>query len=507
MAFRNFDDEGSDDGAETFPLTLQDREDTEFYQKITDMLLGAGYFRARLTNIEPFDKILGGLTWCIIGLMYSAEMDFRDDLSLGEKLKLAETVTDALVEMRCPHQLFPHEIQNCTFEKILPVMQWLINLLLKTRDKRGSITKKQAIQSFNRRFDKNIGKDRPKIDKLYDLSERIKPKRAFKSTRIDGTKLEDPKRVHACLREFNDPSASRLYKRIMEDISRQVRTKERERMQKETEEGLGNVEEVKKGDKQMNSITKTIDEIKNMKKDDTYKDINEDFMVTESGEQVKTELDEEISKLKQRTFKVKAGDVNQILTQNIDQLSSEVQNFQKMSEEALKQDEEFFIQSRKEELERELKQFQKRKEIKEKQLDNERQILEQKRVQFKEIKAKYEENLDLGQNLDRDIESLSTKISQCPVTEEDLKKVHKKEQLKNDIKDFKKKCREERDRLETELQKIKEKNERIRQEQYAQALKAIEDKYNAQYEKLMERKMKIAEQNRHITALQRKIEN
>jgi hypothetical protein len=59
MAFMNFNDEDdSRDG-----INLQEREDTEFLQNITDMLLGAGYFRARLNNIEPFDKVLGGLSW------------------------------------------------------------------------------------------------------------------------------------------------------------------------------------------------------------------------------------------------------------------------------------------------------------------------------------------------------------------------------------------------------------------------------------------------------------
>lgn len=33
--------------------------------QITDMLLVAGYFRARIPNLDPFDKILGGLAWLI----------------------------------------------------------------------------------------------------------------------------------------------------------------------------------------------------------------------------------------------------------------------------------------------------------------------------------------------------------------------------------------------------------------------------------------------------------
>ena len=508
MAFRNFEDnEDSADG-----INLQEREDTEYFQKITDMLLGAGYFRARLNNIEPFDKILGGLTWCITGLMYSAEMDFRDDLTLGEKVKLSEKVTEALEEMRCPHVLYPHQIQNCNYERIMPVMGWLINLLLKTRDTRSAITRKQAVQNFNRRFNKNTGKEKPQIEKIYDLNDKIKPKRAFKSTKTHDLKLEDPKRVHSCLREFNDPTASRMYKKIIEDITKLVRYEEREKLKNDSEEGLGNMEKVS-GDSanKLDSIAKTIKQIKKDKEKgddrDDYADINEVLLMANSGETVMSELDEEISKLKQKTFKVKAGDVNQILSQNIDQLSAEVHNFKQLSEETLKQDEEFFLQSRKEELERELKAFQKRKENKERQLEEERSSLEQKKLQIKEMQKEYEENKILESKLNRDIAGLAQKISQCAVTEQDLQKVYRKDQLKTDIKEFKKRCREERDRLEEELERIRKKNEELEKEEHAKILKSIEDKYNKEYDKLMERKKKIAEQNRQITALQRKIEN
>lgn len=52
--------------------------------------------------------------------MYSVEMDFRDDLTLGEKIKLSEKVSEALELMKCPFQLYPHEIQGLNLEKIVP---------------------------------------------------------------------------------------------------------------------------------------------------------------------------------------------------------------------------------------------------------------------------------------------------------------------------------------------------------------------------------------------------
>jgi len=43
----------------------EDNESQSYYQQISDMLLSAGYFRARIPGITPFDKILGGMTWSI----------------------------------------------------------------------------------------------------------------------------------------------------------------------------------------------------------------------------------------------------------------------------------------------------------------------------------------------------------------------------------------------------------------------------------------------------------
>jgi hypothetical protein len=44
--------------------------------------VAAGYFRARL-NIEPFDKILGGMCWAITGSNFDIDLEFEDDLKLG----------------------------------------------------------------------------------------------------------------------------------------------------------------------------------------------------------------------------------------------------------------------------------------------------------------------------------------------------------------------------------------------------------------------------------------
>lgn len=503
-----------DDSQDAGGINLQEREDTEHLQKITDILLAAGYFRARLNNIEPFDKVLGGCCWCITGLMYSVEMDFRDDLTLGEKIRLSEKITESLGEMRCPYQLFPHQIQGLNYEKIIPVLKWLIEQLMKTRDTRGAITRKQALQSFSRKYNRNVKREKHEhIEKMLDLVEQTNPKRVYKSSKIYTMKLEDPKRVHSCLREFNDLSASRLYKHIFETIARMVRYEERDRLKAEQEEGLGNLEEVKNTGVKQDSIAKTIKQIKRDKEaggldeKQEFLDLNDAILGVKGDETEKGELDEEISRLRQKTLRVKADNVNQILSQNIEALTEDVKNLQQMSEAQLTQDEEFFIKSEQENHERNLQAIKKRKEKLEQELTEESEHYKTTETLIKEESKKLDDNSVLKSKLERDITTLDTKIAQSPITESQLAKIHKKEELKQQIKDMKKKCKEEKVRLDEELIRIKKKNEELEKEEQARVLATIEAKYNEQYEKLMDQKKKIAEQNRSITALQRKIEN
>jgi hypothetical protein len=82
-------------------------QEAQKLEEICDILVAGGYFRARL-NIEPFDKILGGMCWSITGSAYDIDLEFIDDMKRGEKVALAEKVVASLQEMECPYAIFPH---------------------------------------------------------------------------------------------------------------------------------------------------------------------------------------------------------------------------------------------------------------------------------------------------------------------------------------------------------------------------------------------------------------
>lgn len=74
----------------------QDAEQLEKCQEIIDILVAAGYFRARIKGLSPFDKIVGGMVYCIEALnamqikydMQFMDVDllFHDSLTIGQKM-------------------------------------------------------------------------------------------------------------------------------------------------------------------------------------------------------------------------------------------------------------------------------------------------------------------------------------------------------------------------------------------------------------------------------------
>lgn len=67
------------------------QESDQNLSQITDILLAAGYFRARVASLSPFDKvnntqILGGMAWCITLANEDISMEFSDEMNMKRKM-------------------------------------------------------------------------------------------------------------------------------------------------------------------------------------------------------------------------------------------------------------------------------------------------------------------------------------------------------------------------------------------------------------------------------------
>ena len=56
--------------------------------ELIGILLSAGYFRARVASLTPFDKVVGGMCWCLSSSGAAVDVDifYEDNPNLGRKM-------------------------------------------------------------------------------------------------------------------------------------------------------------------------------------------------------------------------------------------------------------------------------------------------------------------------------------------------------------------------------------------------------------------------------------
>ncbi|VVC39651.1 Coiled-coil domain of unkwon function DUF2037 [Cinara cedri] len=140
------------DGREKQIETREDEEQSQKLQEILDLLIAAGYFRARIKGLSPFDKIVGGLTWCIDNCNVDLDVDlhFDESLVIGQKIALTEKIVSVLPKMKCPYQIEPHQIQGLDCIHVFPVVQWLVKRSIENIKERGKLLMHYAANQFDK---------------------------------------------------------------------------------------------------------------------------------------------------------------------------------------------------------------------------------------------------------------------------------------------------------------------------------------------------------------------
>ncbi|XP_049592213.1 coiled-coil domain-containing protein 93 isoform X2 [Syngnathus scovelli] len=191
---------------------VEAREDEEQCIKlaeILELLLAAGYFRARIKGLSPFDKVVGGMTWCITTCNYDIDIDllFQENSTIGQKIALTEKIVSVLPKMKCPHQLEPHQIQGLDFIHIFPVIQWLVKRAIETREQMGDYVRAYSISQFQKAYnlpeDEEFHQRRGKaVGTVLDILDVYKPQRKYRRQKEAGELLDEESRVQSTLLEY-----------------------------------------------------------------------------------------------------------------------------------------------------------------------------------------------------------------------------------------------------------------------------------------------------------------
>uniref|UniRef100_A0A8C0AWW5 Coiled-coil domain-containing protein 93 n=1 Tax=Buteo japonicus TaxID=224669 RepID=A0A8C0AWW5_9AVES len=191
---------------------VETREDEEQNIKLTEileLLVAAGYFRARIKGLSPFDKVVGGMTWCITTCSFDIDVDllFQENSTIGQKIALTEKIVSVLPKMKCPHRLEPHQIQGLDFIHIFPVVQWLVKRAIETREEMGDYIRSYSISQFQKTHrlpedDEFLQRKEKAIKTVTDIFEVYKPQRKYKRQKGAEELLDEESKVHATLLEY-----------------------------------------------------------------------------------------------------------------------------------------------------------------------------------------------------------------------------------------------------------------------------------------------------------------
>ncbi|CAK1556176.1 unnamed protein product [Leptosia nina] len=130
----------------------EDAEQLVKWHEISDALVAAGYYRAQLQGLSAFDKIVGGLTWCIelCDIDIDINLLFEENLTIGKKIALTEKIVKVLPTMKCPYIIEPHQIQGLDFINIFPLVQWLIKYSSEFREAKEDELRRFAVMQYEK---------------------------------------------------------------------------------------------------------------------------------------------------------------------------------------------------------------------------------------------------------------------------------------------------------------------------------------------------------------------
>ncbi|NWU62757.1 CCD93 protein, partial [Pterocles burchelli] len=461
------------------PQEVETREDEEQNIKLTEileLLVAAGYFRARIKGLSPFDKVVGGMTWCITTCSFDVDVDllFQENSTIGQKIALTEKIVSVLPKMKCPHRLEPHQIQGLDFIHIFPVVQWLVKRAIETKEEMGDYIRSYSISQFQKTHrlpedDEFMQRKEKAIKTITDISEVYKPQRKYKRQKGAEELLDEESKVHATLLEYG-----RRY-----GFSRQAgKTEQAEDKKNALPPGLaaaGKAEPCDEDDLQAAEELRIKTLMTGMA-----------AMATEEG-------------------KLTASTVGQIVGLQSDEIK------QIVSEYAEKQSE-LSAEERPERLGA-AQQHRRKVASLNKQISHKTKLLEELQAKCADLQAKCTEAKktltevkSYSEKLDKELAALETIESQADssVLQSLRALVAMNENLKSQEQEFKAHCREEMERLQQNIENLKAEAAENGEEQ--EPNKILEQQYETEKDKLQKIRLLLARRNREIAILQRKID-
>ena len=467
-----------------------DPERIELYNKIVDSLINAGYFRARINTLEPFDKILGGMAWILTGCFYDIDIEFKDEMNLTEKIRVSEKICGGLKAINYPMNLNPVQIQGLDLKPLYQCLQWLQKRLLETRDERNALNKKISINFYDKEYIEP-SEDQLKLSNDTDemLSAKynsLKENRKYKPKKQLDFSYNDELRVYFDCIEYGVKDIA-FQRQFIDLLKKKKIIEDKNKTAKGSSTATGGTGKMQMGGESQDKLTK-----------EEMKILND----------VMTNNIEEISNQENKQ-KVNASIIEAIFSENMAFISAEIENF-----DNAKGDENIdkikLYAKEKERLEQNKKNIALQINQYETELANCQQQERQEKDEIQKMQTEIERlKQTLAQN-ERNKETILQKVKEEQINEEQLvflaEKNKRKEELKSNISKFKKECLAEKKILDAQLENYQKKIEQLNDSENIAVFNEIDTNYNAELQKNTEKKKDLFNQNKVINMLTRKIQ-
>ncbi|PRD29199.1 UNVERIFIED_CONTAM: Coiled-coil domain-containing protein 93 [Trichonephila clavipes] len=448
------------------PSKVEVREDEEQerkFQEIIELLLAAGYFRARIKGLSPFDKVVGGMTWCIEVCNVDIDVDllFQENLTIGQKISLTEKIVAVLPKMKCPHRIEPHQIQGLDFIHIFPVIQWLVKRAIETREETGDYIRAFSISQFHKSYETpediaaKILKEKMAVS-YGEIKEVYRPQRLFRYHAPQKLKEEEV-RVQTTLLEYGKKLGSA---RITESKEGETSSDTEKSVQKASEE-----------ESRIQNLMKSMSVTNEHESKLTASQVGS-IVGLQSGEiqQVASEFAEKQAELASEEMGERGLSGIQYHKRTVASLTKQIKEKETKLEEV-------------ENINSNLKTAYQDSQSRLNNLQN----------TYKDI-MKEMEVLEEAENDDN--KSLLETLRSLVATNETLKKQEQ---------EFRNHCKEELARLKAQIEEVKASTDESSSEDQ-EYRETVEKQYNADKEKLQKIRMLLARKNREIATLQRKFD-
>ncbi len=465
-----------------------DPERIELYNKIVESLITAGYFRARINSLEPFDKILGGMAWILTGCFYDIDIEFKDEMNLTEKIRVSEKIVAGLKAINCPMTLNPVQIQGLDLKPLYQCLQWLQKKLLETRDERNALNKKISVNFYDKEYiepNEAILKLSNDTDEMLSAKyNTLKENRKYKPKSKLNFNYNDELRVYFGMIEYGVKDIA--FQRQFIELLKKKKIVEDKNKRPSISSSTGGMGKMQTGAEKEDKLTKEEMKILNDVMNNNIEAID-----------------------KENKEKVNASIINAIFNENMAYITAEIENF-----DNAKGDENIdkikLYAKEKERLEQNKKNILSQINQYEAELSNCQQQEKQEKDEIQKIQNEIEKLKQTQAQNERNRDTILQKIKDEQINEEKLaflaEKNKRKEELKTAISKFKKECIAERKLFDAQLDNYQKKIEKLNDSENLAFFNEIDTNYNAEMQKNTAKKLDLFEQNKLINKLTRKIQ-